>query len=153
MKRMIVLICIALILIVTDIIFSKHYIDKKPEKPMLLLDSIYYQILALEIEHPKIVYSQALLESGYATSPLFVNNHNLFGMKESGQRATTSNVIINEYKYYPNWRESIIDYALLQMAFYKGLTRDEYYNKLRQTYANDSLYIHKIKRIEENLKY
>ena len=145
--------CMALVLVLSEIMFSKHYIDKKLEKPMLLLDSIYYQILALEIEHPRIVYSQALLESGFATSPLFINNHNLFGMKESGQRATTSNVIINEYKYYPNWRESIIDYALLQMAFYKGLTEDEYYKKLQQTYAVDSFYIQRIKRIEENLKY
>lgn len=144
-----------LIVILTSLIFYFHLsIEEENNEPLIietinttLLDSIYDEIISLEIEHPDIVFSQALLESDYATSELFISNNNLFGMKASGSRATMSDSIINGYKWYPNWRESIVDYALLQMAFYKGLTEAEYYNKLSNNYAQDSKYIHKLKSI------
>lgn len=113
-----------------------------------LLDSIYDEILELEIQHPDIVFSQALLESNYASSDLFVSNNNLFGMKATGSRATTSDSIVNGYKWYSNWRESLIDYALLQMAFYRGLTEEEYYQRLSDNYAQDSKYVQKLKSIK-----
>lgn len=113
-----------------------------------LLDSIYDEIINLEIEHPDIVFSQALLESDYASSDLFISNNNLFGMKASGSRATTSDSIVNGYKWYPNWRESIVDYALLQMAFYRGLNESEYYIRLSNNYTQDTKYVHKLKSID-----
>lgn len=129
--------------------------EKEDNKPLIietinttLLDSIYDEIINLEIEHPDIVFSQALLESDYASSDLFISNNNLFGMKASGSRATTSDSIVNGYKWYPNWRESVVDYALLQMAFYRGLNESEYYIRLSNNYAQDSKYVHKLKSID-----
>ena len=129
-----------------------HYFEKSPHKqvkqinlPMSLKDSIYTEILELRIEHPEIVYSQVMHETASLTSALYKSNHNLFGMKASGNRATTSNKVVNGYKWYKTWRESLLDYALFQMAYYKGLTSTEYYRKLGASYAEDSTYIQKIK--------
>lgn len=120
--------------------------------PQSLIDSIYTEILIMRIEHPTIVFAQVLLETGYLTSDLFISNNNLFGMKASGSRATTSNVIVNGYKYYPTWRESLIDYALLQMAFYRRIDEDEYFKRLSSSYASDPNYIKKIQNIQKTLK-
>jgi len=117
-----------------------------------LVDSIYTEILRMRIEHPTVVFSQLLLETGYFTSELFITNNNMFGMKASGSRATTSNHIVNGYKWYPNWRESLIDYALLQMAFYRNISESEYLKRLSISYASDPNYVKKIQNIQKTLK-
>lgn len=145
-----------LIAILTSLVFYFHLsIEEQNNQPLIietinttLLDSIYDEIINLEIEHPDIVFSQALLESDYASSDLFISNNNLFGMKASGSRATTSDSIVNGYKWYPNWKESVVDYALLQMAFYRGLSESEYYTRLSNNYAQDSKYVYKLKSID-----
>ena len=120
---------------------------KVPVQPnQSLYDSIYTEIIKLNIEHPEIVYSQVLHETDSCRSRLFQTNHNLFGMKCSGSRATTSCEVVNGYAWYPNWRESLLDYALLQMSHYKNLTDEEYYERLRLRYASDKEYINKLKK-------
>ncbi|MDA3854978.1 MAG: glucosaminidase domain-containing protein [Candidatus Woesearchaeota archaeon] len=116
-----------------------------------ILSSIWKEIIYLKLEHPEIVYSQILLETGYLSSELFKTNNNLFGMRISGSRATTSNKIINGYKWYPHWKDSLLDYALLQMAFYKGKSKKEYHEKLKRVYAEDPFYIIKLQKIQETL--
>lgn len=150
---------LVLTLISIGIIISKASKEKPKEEPKMevsinqsLVDSVHTEILRLRMEHPTIVFSQILLETGYFTSELFMTNNNMFGMKASGSRATTSNVIVNGYKYYSNWRESLIDYALLQMAFYRGITETEYLKRLSISYASDPNYIKKIQNIQKTLK-
>lgn len=116
------------------------------------LDSIYNEILNLRMDYPNIVFSQVLLETGTLTSSLYKTNNNLFGMKVSGSRATTSTKIINGYKWYPHWRESLIDYALLQMAFYRVKSEEEYFQRLGSVYASDHNYVKKLKDIHNKLK-
>lgn len=116
------------------------------------LEEIYQEILTLKLDHPEIVFSQVILETGYLSSKLFQTHNNLFGMRVSGSRATTSTTIVNGYKYYSHWRESLVDYALLQMAFYRNKTKEEYYQKLERAYAEDPLYTDKLKYIEQQLK-
>ena len=150
------ILAIALIISISAFIaFVWNWSEEQNNKPLIietinttLLDSIHDEIINLELEHPDIVFSQALLESAYATSDLFISNNNLFGMKESGSRATVSDSIVNGYKWYHNWRESLIDYALFQMAFYRGLNETEYYRKLSSSYAQDSRYVQKLKSID-----
>ena len=110
-------------------------------------DSVYAEILRLNLEHPKIVYAQAVLETGYFTSELFESNNNMFGMRKSGSRVTTSNKIKEGYKWYPNWRESLLDYAFLQSSFYRRKTKEEYFSKLSRSYAEDPKYTAKLKKI------
>ena len=148
----VILVIVALYLIV------KIALHKEPSKEVVhqkqitkevytqrLKDSIYTEILTLRLEHPEIVYQQIMHETGELTSVLFKTNKNLFGMKASGNRATTSNIVVNGYKWYPNWRESLIDYALFQMAYYRNLEKDEYYSKLGRSYAEDENYINLLK--------
>lgn len=154
--KTIVVVLIASLIYITVLTVSWINSENKPliiqKVDTALLDSIYNEILELEIQHPDIVFSQALLESNYASSDLFITNNNLFGMKDSGSRATTSDSIVNGYKWYPNWRESVIDYALLQMAFYRGLDEATYYQRLSENYAQDSKYIHKLKSVNYGLE-
>ena len=116
------------------------------------LDSIYTEILNLRLDHPTIVYSQVLLETGFLSSELYKTNNNLFGMRVSGSRATTSTKIINGYKYFENWRESLLDYGFLQMAFYRNLSEKEYYHKLERVYAEDPNYVNKLKNLQKRMK-
>lgn len=132
--------------------FKGNIINKKQTKEIVtqpkqsLYDSIYTEIIRLNIEHPSIVYAQVLHETDSCRSHLFQTNHNLFGMKCSGSRATTSCEVVNGYAWYSNWRESLLDYALLQMSHYKNLTDEEYYERLRLRYASDKEYINKLKK-------
>lgn len=125
---------------------SKRMIDQKVTPIVILLDSIHQEIINLELLYPEIVYQQVLHESNNLTSSLFISNNNLFGMKVSGNRATTSNKIIKGFKWYKNWRESLLDYALYQMAFCRVSTKEAYYNLLQKSYASDSMYLQKLKK-------
>lgn len=158
MKNLFVIIALAVFATFVGYASSK-FISKAPNKaevpdqldPKVTLDSIYTEILKLRLDHPTIVFSQVLLETGNLTSDLYKTNNNLFGMRVSGNRATTSIKIVNGYKWYKDWRESLIDYSLLQMAFYKDKSEEEYFNQLSRAYAQDASYIDKLKKIREKL--
>ena len=110
-------------------------------------------ILELNIRYPHIVLAQAEQESGTGKSPMFKSNRNLFGLKEAKQRPTTALGTDNNHAYYDNWRESVLDYAFLQAAYMHDLkTEDEYYQYLGQYYAEDPLYVEKLKKIVNKKK-
>jgi uncharacterized FlgJ-related protein len=129
------------------IIFSFNVFANSPNE----LDRIFVKILDMRLEHPTIVISQVILETGHLESDLFKSNNNMFGMKRSGNRATTSTKMINGYKYYDHWECSLIDYGLLQMAYYKDLSREEYFQKLSKSYSSSDNYVATLKEIENNL--
>lgn len=133
------------------VIVAKKEIDKKVTPIVVLLDSIKQEINRLGLLYPDVVYAQILHESHGLTSKLFITHNNLFGMKESHSRATTSKIIVDGYKWYPNWKESLMDYALLQMAYYRVNSKQAYYEELQESYASDSLYITKLKNIVKNV--
>ena len=110
-----------------------------------LQDSIYSYIFELRLDHPEVVYAQVMLESNKLNSKLFRENNNLFGMKISGNRPTTAVGVKYGYAYYKTWKESVIDYALYQAAYRRNLSKEEYYLKLGENYAEDSEYIQKLK--------
>lgn len=141
-------IILTLLLISLPVILTEQFIFEARKSQ---IEQIWIEINDLNIEYPSIVFSQAMLESNFATSDLFSENNNLFGMKYSGSRPTTSNKIHNGYKKYKDWRESIIDYALLQSCFYRNLSKDEYYNKLQSIYAEDKNYVINLKIIENKI--
>jgi uncharacterized FlgJ-related protein len=68
----------------------------------------------LKVKHVTVALAQLRLESGSATSKVFKENNNLFGMKSAEKRPTTSLGTKNNHAYYSHWRQSIIDYALWQ---------------------------------------
>ena len=91
------------------------------------------------LHHQSIVLAQALLETGYFTSSVCRNKHNLFGLTRKD----------GHYYEFANWQESVKGYRDMIQYRYKG---GDYYEFLRQVpYAEDPNYIYKVKQIEGQL--
>ena len=116
-----------------------------------LRDRVLTKFFELRIEHPYIVYAQAIVESNNFTSSIFLENNNMFGMKMPQNRLTTAIGIRKGHAIYSTWEDCIIDYALYQSRYLQGLTEDEYFNKLKRSYAEDTLYISKIRQMKSRL--
>lgn len=111
------------------------------------------EIKRLDIKYPHIVLAQAQLETGGFKSKLFIQNHNLFGMKEAKQRANLANGTKNGHAHFETWEESLLDYALLQCRFIGKISSEkDYFSYLEENYAEDSLYLSKIKKISQQNK-
>ena len=104
-------------------------------------------LIDLNVQNKDIVYSQAIVESGNFTSNLFKQNNNMFGMKEAKQRPTLALGSESGYAYYKTWQDCVIDYALWQSAYGRGLTNKQYLELLGSIYAEDSSYTIKIKNL------
>jgi hypothetical protein len=107
----------------------------------------------LNVKFPHIVYAQSLLETGYFTSNIFLENHNLFGMKQARIRVNTAKGTHNGHAYYDSWQESVFDYAFYQCRYLPQINNDEeYFQYLSQKYAEDTNYISKLKQLIESEK-
>ena len=102
----------------------------------------------INIKFPKIVYAQAILETNNFTSSVFKTNNNLFGIRQSTQRASTQKDVIGDYAFYNTWKESVLDYALFSATYLSKIeTEDEYFQYLSQHYAEDKNYVSKLKQV------
>jgi hypothetical protein len=115
-------------------------------------DNLKHLIKVLNIQHPDIVYAQAVLESGNFKSELFLRNHNLFGMGvPSNRRMLTADTKgkFSNYKanYLQGWQLSVIDYALWQDKYAHFLEREQYLDYLSSAYAEDPKYVDKILKL------
>lgn len=100
----------------------------------------------LKIQYPEVVLAQARLETGGYKSRIFRENHNLFGMKEAVRRINTAQGTQYNHAYYEHWRESVYDYAFYQCRYMGQVrSREEYFNLLSQSYAEDPVYVTKLK--------
>lgn len=132
---------------------SVSQISLEEDERLSVMDSTEFKnelqtmIFELRLEHPDIVYAQAQLESAGWTSPVFRENHNMFGMKAPWSRITTCIGVNKGHARYISWRYSLLDYAIWQIVNGRGLTDEEYFDRLRSVYAEDEEYIVKIKEI------
>lgn len=109
-------------------------------------EKLISEIERLNFRFPHIVMAQAQIESGHFTSPIFVENHNMFGMREAKVRANLARGTKRSHAYYDTWRESLYDYALYYSTYLSKLrTEDQYYSYLDQSYAEDPNYISKVR--------
>ena len=115
-------------------------------------DSVLNYIFELRLDHPYIVYSQAIIESGNFTSNIWKENNNMFGMKMPERRATLAIAINKGHAVYRDWRECIVDYALFQASYLRGLTEEEYFMKIGNSYAEDGSYEKKIREAKNQHK-
>ena len=117
-------------------------------------EKLVRKLKELNIRYPHIVLAQAKLESNNYSSRIFIDNNNLFGMKEARVRINLAKGTQYKHAYYNTWQESVLDYAFW-MATYgsKCKTEQQYYNLLNG-YAEDSNYQAKLKNIikKNNLK-
>ena len=117
-------------------------------------DKLIEEISKLNFKFPHIVLAQAILETGHFESKIFVENSNLFGMKEARVRLNLAKGTQYGHAYYDNWKESVSDYALWYSTFaYKCKSEKQLYKLLNKQYAEANYYPQALKRIikENNL--
>jgi len=113
-------------------------------------DKLIEMLKDLNVKFPYIVMAQAKTESGHFRSGIFLENHNLFGMKEAQRRITTAEGTNRNHAYYNHWRESVYDYAFYQCRYLSGIrSESEYFSYLGASYAEDTEYVSKLKRMVE----
>ena len=115
-------------------------------------DDVLNYIYEMRIDHPYIVYAQAIKETGTFTSDIFKENHNIFGMKLPERRSTVVVGINRGHAVYLNWKMSVIDYALFQEAYMRNLSEDEYFAKLGKIYAQDKNYERDLRILVKSIK-
>jgi uncharacterized FlgJ-related protein len=102
----------------------------------------------LNFRYPHIILAQAKLESGHFKSTIFLENNNMFGMKEAKLRANLAKGTNRNHAYYATWQESVIDYALYYSTYLSDIkTEGEYFEYLKQNYAEDKTYVQRLKQI------
>lgn len=105
----------------------------KSELPELTIPNLYAEIIQNRIQYPKIVLAQAILETGWFTSPVCRNKHNLFGL---------TNPRTGKYFEFDHWTESVRAYYTKVQYKFKG---GNYLLWLRKIgYAEDPRYVRKI---------
>lgn len=124
----------------------------KNEKDKFSEEKFVKSLIDLNVKFPDVVYAQAVLETGRFSSTVFLENNNLFGMKEAKMRPTTAIGTENSHAYYTNWKQSVIDYALYQSKYLSRLTRDEYLQYLNKNYAEIDNYVDRLKSIIDSNK-
>lgn len=108
----------------------------KSKLPELTIPNLYAEIVRNGIRHPKIVLAQAILETGWFTSPVCRNKHNLFGL---------TNLRTGKYFEFDHWTESVLAYYTKVQYRYKG---GNYLLWLRNIgYAEDPNYIRAVVRV------
>lgn len=104
--------------------------------PQLTIPNLYTEIKRHNIQYPKIVLAQAILETGWFTSPLCRNRHNLFGL---------TNPRTGQYYEFDHWTESVRAYYTKVQYRYKG---GNYLLWLRDIgYAEDPNYIRSVIKV------
>jgi uncharacterized FlgJ-related protein len=110
-------------------------------------------IKQLNFNFPHIALAQSKLETGNYNSLIFKENNNLFGLKEAKIRIKTAKGTRKSHAYYEHWTESLIDYALYSATYLSKIKNEEqYFDYLRQNYAEDTLYVTKLQQIIEKEK-
>ena len=113
-------------------------------------DKLIEEISKLNFKFPHIVLAQAILETGHFESKIFIENNNLFGMKEARVRLNLAKGTQYGHAYYDNWKESVSDYALWYSTFaYKCKNEKQLYKLLNKQYAEANYYHQALKRIVE----
>jgi len=106
------------------------------------------KITQLNFRYPHIILAQAKLESGYFKSTIFLENNNMFGMKQAKLRANLAKGTNRNHAYYDTWQDCILDYALYYSTYLSDIrTEGEYFEYLRQNYAEDKMYVQRLKQI------
>jgi hypothetical protein len=121
------------------------YIECKTPKFVLSTDpkeGLGDALCYYNIQHKDIVYAQAILETGHFKSNVCKNYNNLFGLYNSR---------LKDYYKFNHWVESVIAYTKYIQYRYKP--PEDYYKFLERIgYAEDPLYIDKLKRIVSGIQ-
>lgn len=113
------------------------------------------KISQLNFRYPHIILAQSYQETGHYKSSIFLENHNLFGMKQAQVRSTLAKGTNRGHAFYEDWQDSVVDYALFYSTYLSDIkTEGEYFEYLRQNYAEDPTYVQRLRSLiqKNNLK-
>lgn len=118
------------------------------DKDIFSVEKLRQEIDDCGIRFGDIVLAQAILETGMFRSKIFIESNNLFGMKVARSRNTTATGENRGHAMYDNWRRSVQDYSLYQSTYLRKVrTRDQYFRYLSEYYAEDPMYVEKLKKM------
>ena len=121
----------------------------------LTKENLWKELLVEHIKYPKLVFAQALVESGDLKSKLCKFNNNLFGMRYPENRKTYACGSRRGYAKYQSWKKSVMDYALYQQAVICriGLGERVYRYHIGNTYSRTIDYLKQLDhRLKDNRK-
>lgn len=126
---------------ITDLQDKINYLcfGTKPDME-LNITNLFATLERYGVKFPKIVVAQALLETGYFTSKVCLQNNNLFGLRRPSD---------GRYYSFDSWRESVKAYRDYVQYKYKGGNYFDFLNRIG--YAEDNEYINKIGKIVTSL--
>jgi len=136
----------------------------------LNLENLKKEIKRCNILCAEEVFAQMKLESGNLNSSLLKRTNNMLGMRYPTKRATAAcgiylpakDTIIygtqaelkkyaaqNNYSVYATWQDAVADYKIWQDSNFK--MTDRYLEFLGKVYAEDTLYVSKIRKMTAKL--
>lgn len=105
-------------------------------------ENLYSELVAQEIDYPEIVLAQAILETGHFKSYSCKVRNNLFGLKRKD----------GTYMEFDHWTNSVHAYKKY-IQKYTEIPND-YYKYLNDLgYAEDSIYVIRVKEIVKNDRF
>lgn len=103
---------------------------------ILTSENLYRELKAQGVEFPEIVVAQAILETGNYKSNACKDKNNLFGLR----------CYDGTYMYFDHWTDCVLAYKYYIQNW--DTPPNDYYQYLKDLgYAEDSLYIQKLKKI------
>jgi uncharacterized FlgJ-related protein len=130
--------------------------DLTPEEKIIVVreyngfteKALVEKIKSLNFKFPYIVLAQSYQETGHYKSTIFRENNNLFGMKQAVLRTNLAQGTNRGHATYDTWQDSLIDYALYSATYLSDIkTEGEYFEYLRQNYAQDPTYVNRLKAL------
>lgn len=132
---------------IEKIVYSDNYLIKQYNEPFSE-KALNNLLLKLKVKHIDIVLKQSKIETGHYKSQVFLENNNLFGMRQPGNRITTAIGSNLNHAVYNTWQESVIDYAIYQSTYLKNMDRKQYLLYLHNNYAENKNYINLINQLQ-----
>lgn len=109
-------------------------------EPQFSEERLVAKLKQLNVRYPHIALAQARIESGNYRSTIFLENNNLFGMKQAKSRINLAAGTKRGHAYYEKWEDSVLDYAYWCATYAnKCRNEDDFYNLL-STYAEANYY-------------
>lgn len=100
------------------------------------------------IMYPEFTLKQAKLESGNFTSNVFKQNNNIFGFKQAQSRPTTAIGTQFNHAFYESIDHCILDMALWQTSYCKGLNYNQYRQLVGEIYSETGDYLNRVDNVK-----
>lgn len=99
------------------------------------LEAFKKEVKQSKFKYPDIIIAQALIESEHFSSPVWRENHNMFGMKSARTRFTLAIDDNLNHAVFKNWKDCVKDRLIYDALYLNNLSRAQYLKFLDKRYA------------------